>query len=49
MAVMALAKLTGKRGDYAPGGNFFDERPDYYIALWKDWWREHQQEYTSPK
>jgi hypothetical protein len=49
MAIMSLARFTGKFDDYAPAGNLFDQRPGYYVALWKDWWQEHQQEYTSPK
>lgn len=36
-ALMALAMLFDKRGEYVPGWPEFNQKPDYYAALWKAW------------
>lgn len=38
VAVIALAEIFQKYGDYAPGMGLFDKNPDFYTRLWKDWW-----------
>jgi hypothetical protein len=37
-ALITLAEITHKGGDYGPGLGLFDPDPDKYIALWKQWW-----------
>jgi hypothetical protein len=40
-ALIALAEITGKsEDDFAPSMYLFEERPQYYVALWKRWWAE---------
>ncbi len=39
-ALITLAELFGKSGDYGPSAELFDKRPAYYTALWKKWWQE---------
>ncbi len=41
LAVITLAEVTGKLdGDYAPSMFLFDKKPQFYTALWKQWWEE---------
>ena len=39
-AIMALAEITGKGGEYGPGMDLFDKDPGKYSSIWKKWWRE---------
>jgi hypothetical protein len=49
LAVITLAELFGKSGDYGPSAELFDEKPSYYTALWKKWWEDEGKErYGSP-
>jgi len=38
VAVITLAEIFGKTGDYAPTMNLFDGNPGFYTSLWKSWW-----------
>jgi hypothetical protein len=38
-ALITLAEITHKGGDYGPGLGLFDPDPEKYIALWKQWWQ----------
>ncbi len=38
-AVITLAEITGKEGDFAPGGGLFDQDPSKYKVLWKNWYK----------
>jgi hypothetical protein len=40
LAVITLAEIFGKYGDYAPGMELFDKNPRRYTELWKKWWAE---------
>jgi len=41
IAVITLSEIFGKfEGDYAPSMYLFDEKPQYYVDLWKKWWAE---------
>jgi|SRR6185312_2142382 hypothetical protein len=42
VAVITLAEITGKSGDYAPTMNLFDNKPNYYVNLWRTWQRENE-------
>lgn len=37
-AVIGLSEITQKGGNYGPSMPLFEEEPDRYIRLWKDWW-----------
>lgn len=37
-AVITLAEITGKSGDFGPGMGPFEQNPEKYVWLWKDWW-----------
>jgi hypothetical protein len=39
IAVITLAEIFQKYGDFAPGMGLFDKNPGKYIQLWKDWYR----------
>jgi HEAT repeats len=39
VAVITLAEIFQKYGDYAPGMGLFDKNPGKYVQLWKDWYR----------
>jgi hypothetical protein len=39
VAVIALAEIFQKYGDYAPGMGLFDKNPEKYVQLWKEWYR----------
>ena len=38
LAVITLAEIFDKSGDYGPNNEFFDKDPQQYIRRWKDWW-----------
>ena len=35
IAVITLAEITGRNGEYAPSMYQFDKKPNYYVGLWK--------------
>jgi hypothetical protein len=37
IAVITLAEIFAKEGDYAPSKRLYDKNPDLYIGLWKQW------------
>jgi len=37
-ALVTLAVVTGKGGDFGPGKGPFEQNPEKYIRLWKEWW-----------
>lgn len=37
-AIMTLAEITGKTGEYGPGMNLFENNPAKYTSIWKKWW-----------
>jgi hypothetical protein len=39
-AVITLAELFDKSGDYGPSIELFDKNPQKYIVLWKQWWAD---------
>ena len=39
-ALITLAEIFGKSGDYAPLMRQFHENPEKHVALWKDWWSQ---------
>ena len=39
-AIMTLAEITGKGGEYGPGMDLFKKDPGKYSSIWKKWWRE---------
>lgn len=43
LAVISLAEIFNMPGDYGPTMNLFDQRPDYYCQLWRQWWKEKKQ------
>jgi len=40
LAIISLAEIFGRYGDYAPNMHLFDQNPEYYIGLWRTWWKE---------
>lgn len=40
LAVIALADITDKNGDFGPGMSLFRKNPDKYRAVWREWWHE---------
>lgn len=41
VALIAAAEILGKyEGDFAPSMYLFDQKPEYYLGLWKQWWLE---------
>ena len=41
VAVITLAEIFGKLDEeYAPTMATFDDKPGYYVGLWKQWWAE---------
>jgi len=40
LAVITLAEIFQKYGEYAPGMGLFDKNPGKYVELWKDWYRK---------
>jgi hypothetical protein len=48
LAVITLAELFGKSGDYGPSAELFDKKPAYYGALWKKWWEEEGSKLYPP-
>jgi len=47
-ALITLAEITHKGGDYGPGLGLFDPDPGKYIDLWKRWWEsEGRAEYGN--
>jgi hypothetical protein len=38
-ALITLAEMTGKGGDYGPGMDLFERDPAKYKRLWADWWK----------
>jgi len=45
-ALITLAEITHKGGDYGPGLGPFRTNPEKYIGLWKEWWEtEGRSEY----
>ncbi len=40
VAVMTLAEIFDKHGDYEPSMPEFRKRPDFYTNEWKDWWAQ---------
>jgi hypothetical protein len=50
ISVISLAEILSKfDGDYAPSMKLFDERPQYYTNLWKQWWADEGSEIYSPR
>jgi|HubBroStandDraft_2_1064218.scaffolds.fasta_scaffold08834_3 hypothetical protein len=49
-ALITLAETTGKsEGDFAPSMYLFEQKPQYYLGLWKRWWAdEGRQLYPAP-
>lgn len=48
IALIALAEMTKKGGEFGPGRGLYDQDPQKYIALWKHWWEtEGRDEYGS--
>jgi len=42
LAVITLAETFGKsEPDFAPTMNLFDEKPQYYVQVWKSWWNQN--------
>jgi hypothetical protein len=42
LAVITLAEISGKTGDYAPSMYLFDKNPSFYVNLWKEWTKSGQ-------
>lgn len=40
LAIISLAEIVGRYGDYAPNMHLFDQNPEYYVGLWRTWWKE---------
>jgi len=45
LAVISLAEIFNKYGDYAPNMYLFDRNPGFYVSLWKSWWTTEGQAY----
>ena len=43
LAVITLAEIFSKDGDYSPTMEMFDKNPDSYTIRWKNWWAEEGQ------
>lgn len=39
-AVITLAEIADKGGEFGPAWDTFQSEPAKYIGLWKQWWRE---------
>jgi len=39
LAIITLAEVNGKFGDYGPGMGLFNKNPEKYVQLWKGWYR----------
>ncbi len=37
VALISLAEIVDKTGEYAPSMELYNKRPDYYLTLWKTW------------
>ncbi|MGA7927011.1 MAG: HEAT repeat domain-containing protein [Candidatus Sulfotelmatobacter sp.] len=49
LAVISLAEIFGKYGEYAPNMHLFEQNPGFYVGLWKAWWtQEGQISQTGP-
>lgn len=40
LAVITLAEITDKGGDFGPGAPLFLKNPERYRKLWLDWWEQ---------
>jgi hypothetical protein len=48
VALITLAEMTKKGGEFGPGRGVYDKDPQEYIALWKHWWEtEGRAEYGT--
>jgi hypothetical protein len=48
IALITLAEMTKKGGEFGPGMGLYDQDPQRYIALWKHWWEtEGRDEYGT--
>jgi hypothetical protein len=48
-AVITLAETFGKGQEFAPSMQLFDQDPERYVALWKDWWSHQSGVAPRPK
>jgi hypothetical protein len=55
VALISAAEILNKdEGDFAPSMYLFDQKPQYYLGLWKQWWLEegsklYPQNRTEPR
>jgi len=48
-ALITLAEITNKGGDFGPTMDTFEKQPEKHIALWKKWWQdEGARRYAAP-
>lgn len=40
LAVIALADITDKNGDFGPGMRLFRTNPEKYRSVWRQWWQQ---------
>jgi hypothetical protein len=49
LAIITLAEITEKAGEYGPGMDLFERAPDRYRKLWLDWWEQSgSRQYPEP-
>jgi hypothetical protein len=44
LAVITLAEISGKSGEFGPGKLMFDKDEKSHIELWKNWWNERRKD-----
>lgn len=48
LAVITLAEITDKSGEYGPGMGLFEKDPQKYRRVWRNWWEQWgAKEYSS--
>jgi hypothetical protein len=48
-AVITLAETFGKKQEFAPSMQLFEQDPERYVTLWKDWWSHQPEVAPRPK
>ena len=48
IAVISLAEILNRQGDYKPSRPEFRERPDFYTNEWQDWWAHEGPGFQKP-
>lgn len=49
IAVISLAEIFNKHGDYSPSMPEFRTRPDFYTNEWQGWWAQEGSQFQKPQ